>query len=208
MTRPLATIPIALLALALPSLAGCDWSDHDMGKQASVRTYRPDAYFADGAGARPAVPGTIARDDDAVPGIPFAVTHPEPGGATPRDLPIDVTPEAIAAGQQMYTVTCSVCHGRLGNGDGMIVQRGAVRPPSFHVERLRAAPDAHFFDVITQGYGAMYSYNDRVTPQARWEIVAYIRALQTAGATPTVAAADRAALVAAGDPNAPIGGTR
>lgn len=203
MTRTLATISIALLALD-----GCDWSDHDMGKQASARTYHADAYFADGASARPAVPGTIARDADTIPGIPYAVTHPEPAGATPRDNPVVVTAEAIAAGQQMYTVTCSVCHGRLGNGDGMVVQRGAVRPPSFHVDRLRAVADAHYFDVITQGYGAMYSYNDRVTPEARWQIIAYIRALQTAGESPTLAVADRAVLIAGGDPNPPAGGTR
>ena len=198
----------SIIFITLLALAGCDWSDHDMGKQASKRTYRPDAYFADGASARPAVPGTIARDDDAIPGIPYAVTHPEPADATPRDMPIAVTAETLAAGQQMYTVTCSVCHGRLGNGEGMIVQRGAVRPPSFHVDRLRAAADGHYFDVITQGYGAMYSYNDRVTPAARWQIVAYIRALQAAGASPALAVADRRALIAGGDPNAPIGGSR
>src|SRR5438445_306989 len=81
----------------------------------------------------------------------------------------------------------AVCHGRLGNGKGMIVQRGFLQPPSFHIERLKdpkRTPDAHFYNVITYGYGAMFSYNDRVSPRDRWCITAYIRALQAAGDAP------------------------
>jgi len=82
-------------------------------------------------------------------------------------------------GQLLFRVYCSVCHGRLANGEGMIVQRGLTPPPSFHLERLRNAPDAHFYEVITNGYGAMFSYSERIAPEDRWRVVAYIRALQT-----------------------------
>jgi hypothetical protein len=87
----------------------------------------------------------------------------------------------------------------------MIVQRGMVRPPSFHIQRLKDAPDAHFYNVMTQGYGAMFSYNDRVAPYKRWEIVAYIRALQAAPETALGASdQDRAALIAGGDRKTPV----
>jgi mono/diheme cytochrome c family protein len=84
----------------------------------------------------------------------------------------------LARGQQRFGIYCAPCHGFGGDGDGMIVQRGMPRPPSFHSARLRTAPDAHFMAVITQGYGVMYSYADRVAPRDRWAIIAYIRALQ------------------------------
>ena len=94
--------------------------------------------------------------------------------------------------------------GRLGNGDGMIVRRGFTRPPSFYAQRLIDAPDAHFYNVITNGYGAMYGYADRVPPENRWAIVAYIRALQAAPQAheAKLSANDRAALMTDYDPNA------
>jgi len=93
----------------------------------------------------------------------------------------------------------------LGNGQGMIVQRGMTRPPSFHIDRLKSAPDAHFFNVITQGYGAMFPYNDRVPPEDRWAIIAYVRALQSATDVPGVEQSDevKRALIAAGDRSTP-----
>jgi mono/diheme cytochrome c family protein len=84
----------------------------------------------------------------------------------------------LARGRAQFDVFCAPCHARTGNGDGMIVQRGMPRPPSLHMDRLRTADDQHFFDVITNGYGIMYSYAARVPPHDRWAIVAYIRALQ------------------------------
>jgi mono/diheme cytochrome c family protein len=84
----------------------------------------------------------------------------------------------LERGRQRFDINCSPCHGRTGEGNGMIVQRGFPRPPSYFSERLRNASDRHFYDVITHGYGAMYSYADRVEPADRWAIVAYIRALQ------------------------------
>ena len=201
-----------VVILALLGVAGCDLSDHDMGKQPTPRTYRPAEYFADGASARPFVAGTVSRDVGTVPGTPYAARHVtqselETNGATPRDLPVPVTRELLERGQLGYTITCSVCHGRLGSGDGMIVQRGLSRPPSLHAARLVDAPDSHVYDVITQGYGAMYSYNDRLTPEQRWAVVAYVRALQAAGraAMPDEA---RASLNASYDPNRPTGGAR
>jgi mono/diheme cytochrome c family protein len=86
--------------------------------------------------------------------------------------------ETVLRGKILYEVNCMPCHGMSGYGDGMVVQRGFLAPPSYHIEKLRKASDQHFFDVITNGYGAMYSYSYRVTFSERWAIVSYIRALQ------------------------------
>jgi len=96
----------------------------------------------------------------------------------PAPSPPAVTPALLARGQQRFNIYCAPCHDRAGYGDGMIVQRGFPHPPSYHSERLRDAPNQHFYDVITNGYGAMFSYANRVAPKDRWAIVAYIRALQ------------------------------
>jgi mono/diheme cytochrome c family protein len=92
--------------------------------------------------------------------------------------PPAITAQVIARGRERFGIYCSPCHGYDGYGDGIIVARGFPHPPSFHDTRLRAAPAKLFFDTITNGYGAMYSYADRVEPPDRWAIVAYIRALQ------------------------------
>jgi mono/diheme cytochrome c family protein len=107
------------------------------------------------------VPHTIARDEPSKP----------PG-------PPPVTMALLERGQQRFDIYCSPCHSRVGDGNGMIVQRGFPRPPSYYSDALRNAPNQLFYDVITHGYGAMYSYADRVEPKDRWAIVAYIRALQ------------------------------
>jgi mono/diheme cytochrome c family protein len=93
-------------------------------------------------------------------------------------FPLPVTPELVARGQERYNIFCSACHGAVGYGDGMIVRRGYRRPPSMHEDRLRQAPVGHFFDVMTNGWGAMPSYAPQVPVRDRWAIVAYIRALQ------------------------------
>lgn len=98
--------------------------------------------------------------------------------ATPPPPPPPVTPALLQRGQQRFNIYCAVCHGRTGAGNGLVVQRGFPKPPSYFSARLLVAPSQHFYDVITDGYGAMYSYADRVTPADRWAIVAYIRALQ------------------------------
>ena len=93
-------------------------------------------------------------------------------------FPMPVTGETLTRGRERFEIYCAVCHGATGEGTGMIVQRGFPQPPSFHEQRLRDAPVGHFVDVITNGYGVMYSYASRVSPEDRWAIAAYIRALQ------------------------------
>ena len=148
------------LCLAVP-LAGCDQS------MTAQKKYNPLAradLWADGTSARPLPEGTVARGDGA---RQRAVADRPP-----------LTEALLARGQERYNIFCSPCHGLGGNGDGMIVQRGFPPPPSFASPRLRAADAQHVFDVITQGYGVMYSYAARVEPEDRWAIVAYVRALQ------------------------------
>jgi len=99
-------------------------------------------------------------------------------GALAEAFPFPVTREILDRGRERFDIYCTPCHGLSGDGDGMIVQRGFRRPPSLHIDRLRAAPAGHFFDVITNGFGVMYPYDYRVAPRDRWAIVAYIRALQ------------------------------
>lgn len=89
-----------------------------------------------------------------------------------------VTLELLQRGQERFRIYCTPCHSETGDGRGMIVQRGFPPPPSYHTERLRNVPIQHFYDVITNGYGAMYPFADRVPPADRWAIAAYIRALQ------------------------------
>ncbi len=122
---------------------------------------------------------TVARDE------PLTAPSPPP-----------VTMALIERGQQRFDIACAPCHGRTGDGNGLIVQRGFPHPPSYHIERLRNAPSQHFYDVITNGYGIMYSYADRVEPADRWAITAYIRALQTSAnaAASDVPGSERSAL--------------
>lgn len=115
-------------------------------------------------GERPAVAGARARVTDAQ--------------LKTASIPFPVTREVLDRGQERFDIYCSPCHGRTGDGNGMIVQRGFPQPPSFHLDRLRTAPDGHFYDVITHGFGTMYNYAARVKPTDRWAITAYIRALQ------------------------------
>ena len=104
---------------------------------------------------------------------------PQTAGQTDIDyFPIAVTPELVARGQERFDIFCAPCHSRLGDGQGMIVKRGFRQPPSFHIDRLRSAPVGHFFDVMTNGFGAMPDYSQQVSPRDRWAIIAYIRALQ------------------------------
>jgi mono/diheme cytochrome c family protein len=135
-----------------------------MDSQRKYDEYKPAPLFRDGRVLQAPVAGTVARDDPA-------------RQAESADKPV-LTAGLLARGQQEFDIFCSVCHGRTGEGDGMIVQRGMPHPPNFHQDRLRAAPDQHIFDVITAGYGVMYSYASRIAPHDRWAVVAYLRALQ------------------------------
>jgi hypothetical protein len=154
MRRILLKIGLALL------LAGCD---QNMEVQPKYSEYGHAPLFRSGVLRLPPG-GTVARDDlDRE-----AEIHDRPA----------LTRELLARGRQRYGIFCSPCHGTGGDGNGIIVQRGMPRPTSYHRDRLRAADDQHFFDVITNGYGVMYSYVSSVPPRDRWAIVAYIRALQ------------------------------
>ena len=158
---------------------------HNMLSQPRYNAYDESELFIDGMSERPLVSGVVPRPADSSPGIPY-VTVRAPGPAeypvvaTSEKIPVPITRELLLRGMENYNIYCSMCHGLNGAGDGMIVQRGFYPPPSYHIPRLRNSPDSHFFNVITNGYGTMFSYSERVAPADRWAIVAYIRALQIA----------------------------
>lgn len=132
-------------------------------------------FYADHRSARPIISGTVAR------GHLDADTYFYTGKIGSNDgdyLPFPATEQVLERGQQRFNIYCAPCHGELGDGNGMIVQRGFKHPPSYHIERLRKAPIGYFFDVMTNGYGAMPDYSEQVQPADRWAIAAYIRALQ------------------------------
>jgi len=173
-----------------------------------MKPYRSSVFFRDGLSSRPPVEGTIARgflreDTEFFTGkkagrasATTAGTAAPPAGSQPTSasgaapqgaaaypddvevFPIQVTKETVLRGKERYEIFCTACHGLTGNGDGMIVRRGFRRAASFNDDRLRQAPVGHFFDAITNGWGAMPGYAPQLSAQDRWAIVAYIRALQ------------------------------
>ena len=162
----------AALVLGLAAAAGCRQDMHDQPK---YKAFRPSDFFGDDRSARPLVEDTVARGELRADAAYFTGKQ----GATPVDvLPVAVTPALLRRGQERYGIYCTPCHGQTGRGDGMVVQRGYRRPPSFHIERLRNEKTGYFFDVITSGFGAMPDYAAQVTVADRWAIVAYLRALQ------------------------------
>jgi mono/diheme cytochrome c family protein len=161
-----------LLALSLLA-AGC--TQH-MAIQPSYRTYQPSDQFADGASARPIPDDTVARGHAETDTALYA--GKDSTGQDATTFPYPITAEILQRGQDRYDIYCSVCHGFAGDGDGVVVQRGFNPPPSYHTDQLRSAPVGHFFQVITNGFGAMPSYADQIPVDDRWAIVAYIRALQ------------------------------
>ncbi|HZD58419.1 MAG TPA: cytochrome c [Anaerolineales bacterium] len=133
-------------------------------------------FFADGRSARPLITGVVPREgvDIEVP----TPTNQAPSSAGQDEFPIPITLDVVKRGKERYEIFCSPCHGYDGYGRGMIVQRGFSPPPSLHSEQLRQLPASQIYDVITNGFGQMYSYAYRVAPEDRWAIAAYIRALQ------------------------------
>jgi mono/diheme cytochrome c family protein len=195
-------------------LSGCR---RDMQDQPKAIAYRENKFFKDGLSSRPPVEGTVPRgylrEDRAYyfGKKPGAVTQPSPSGSQTgstagstalypddvEDIPIKITALDMDRGQERFNIYCSVCHGMTGHGDGMIARRGFNKPSpaSFHQDRLRQAPAGHFFDAMTNGWGAMPSYASQISVDDRWKIIAYVRALQlsqmppaqpspTPGATP------------------------
>ena len=161
------SLPVALLVLA-----GCRQDMHD---QPRFKPLAMSDFYTDLRSARPPVEGTVARGqlhEDAY-------FYTGKVGANPGDyMPFAVTEGVLARGRERFNIYCSPCHSRLGDGNGMIVQRGYRTPPSYHTDRLRKAPLGYFFDVMTNGFGAMPDYASQIPPRDRWCIVAYIRALQ------------------------------
>jgi mono/diheme cytochrome c family protein len=147
----------------------------DMHIQPRYNALAKSDFFADQRSARPPVPGTVARGELRADSYFYTGKF----GDTPADyMPFPVTMEVLARGRERFNIYCAPCHSRLGDGNGMIPQRGFRHPPSYHIERLRKAPLGYFFDVMTNGFGAMPDYAAQVEPRDRWCIVAYIRALQ------------------------------
>src|SRR5438128_7506830 len=128
-------------------------------------------FFADGMSARPRIPGTVARGEASTVGyLATGKINGQDGDAFPFPITIDV----MNRGEERFNIFCSECHGKVGDGNGMIPSRGYRRPPSYHSDILRAAKNGHFFDVITNGFGAMPSYSGQVPASDRWAIIAYI----------------------------------
>ncbi|MGZ8853301.1 MAG: c-type cytochrome [Thermoanaerobaculia bacterium] len=163
----------AALTLALiAGLAGCR---QQMANQPRYDPYEPSDFFADGMSARPRLAGTVARGEAGVD--PYFETG-KINGQVGDGFPFPVTADVMQRGHERFDIYCSECHGRLGDGNGMIPSRGFRRPPSYHTQALRTAKIGHFFDVMTNGFGAMPSYRTMIPPSDRWAIAAYIRALQ------------------------------
>ena len=147
----------------------------DMQVQPRYNPYDASSFFDDGRSVREPVPGTVARGHLHLDELLYTG---KVDGKDSEVFPFPVTRSDLERGRSEYNIYCSPCHDYTGSGRGMIVLRGFPQPPSFHMDRLRAAPVGHFFDVITNGLGVMYPYNDRVAPEDRWRIAAYVRALQ------------------------------
>jgi mono/diheme cytochrome c family protein len=161
----------ALPMLAL-SFTGCRREMYDQPRSDPLKS---SDFFADGAASRPLPPHTVAQEgfhadtsfDTGKIGTNFL-----------KELPFPVTRQLLERGRERYDIYCSVCHGLTGQGRGIVVQRGFPAPPAYDIPRLRDQPPGYFYDVITRGYGVMFSYANRVDPDDRWAIAAYIRALQ------------------------------
>jgi cbb3-type cytochrome c oxidase subunit III len=160
--------------VSLLVIAGCR---QDMHNQPKYKPLRGSAFFRDGSSARPPVDGTIARgslqEDEAF-------FTGKVGATAIAEMPFPVDESVLERGEDRYNIFCRPCHDGTGSGKGIVVNRGYRPPPSFHDERLRTAPAGHFFDVMTNGFGAMPDYRAQIAPRDRWAVVAYIRALQLA----------------------------
>lgn len=184
-----------LLTFAFASACGVRF---DMQDQPRYKAYKKSEFFSDKRASRDMPEGTVPRgqlrDNKGFytgkidnPDLNAAVTSTTTATGNTLvtsfpnaidEFPIPVTKELIDRGQDRYNIYCIVCHGPVGNADGMIVRRGFVAPPTYHDDRLRNAPVGHFYDVMTNGWGRMSSYAAQIQPADRWAIVAYIRALQ------------------------------
>src|SRR5271165_2652050 len=163
---------LALVLLGACAIGGCENTlRQDMANQPRVNPLAPSEFFADGRSERPAIENTVARGS----------VDNDPLSSVPKDsntFPLPLTKELLLRGQERFGIFCAPCHGAQGNGLGMVAIRGMKHPPSLYDERLRAEPNGYFYDVVTNGFGAMYSYSAQIPPRDRWAIIAYVRALQ------------------------------
>jgi mono/diheme cytochrome c family protein len=166
-----AAIGLALVSSTL-LVAGCR---QDMHNQPKFYPQRSTTFFPDGRSARPQVENTVARNQLHANSYFYTGLI---NGKEGDGMPLPVNMELLQRGQEKYNIYCTPCHSRVGNGAGMIVQRGYRPAGNFHTDRLRNAPLGHFYSVIANGYGAMPEYGTQVAAEDRWAIVAYIRALQ------------------------------
>lgn len=157
----------AALAGSFALLAGCR---QDMADQPKYKPLAPTDFFGDGRSERPLIANTVARGSIA----DDALVIPKDSNA----FPLPVTQQLLERGRDRYKIFCTPCHGLQGDGNGLIAMRGMKHPPSYHSDRLREAPVGHFYDVVTNGFGAMYGYSAQIPPRDRWAIIAYVRALQ------------------------------
>jgi hypothetical protein len=171
--RGTSAVTALLSAVVLLLAAGCR---QEMADQRRYEPLEASSFFPDHRAARPLPMGAVAR------GTLNEDEHLFTGrvkGELATTFPFEITPEVLQRGRERYNIFCTPCHDHVGSGNGMAVRRGFRRPPpSFHMDRLREAPPGHFFDVITNGFGAMNDYAAQIKPRDRWAIVAYVRVLQ------------------------------
>jgi len=183
---------LAAAALAAVLLGGCR---QKMAEQPRYEPLAKSDFFADGRASRPLVPGTVARghlNDDPL------LFEGKVDGKPADVFPFPVTRPVLERGRERFDIFCSPCHGRVGDGNGMVVRRGFPQPQSLHGDRLRGERAGYFFDVVTNGFGRMQGYSAQIPVRDRWAIVAYVRALQLAhhATVDDVPAAERAKLLA------------
>jgi len=185
-------LSLACLGIIVVLLAGCRL---DMHIQPKYLPEEPTNFFSDGRSERQPVPGTVARGQLRVDELLYSGTE---NGVESNRFPFPITRADLERGRERFNIYCTPCHDYTGSGHGMIVQRGFPQPPSYHIQRLRDAPVGHFYQVMTNGFGAMYSYAARIEPADRWRIAAYIRVLQLSenAKIDDVPEADRAKLAA------------
>lgn len=184
-------LTLAGFLLAASVLSGCRQDMHDNPKykayrDGGMRQYPAGVVARGWLAAHPAEPASATGNQQQVQTVNAVLDSANPSAApTPVVIPkgedafpFKITKEILDRGEERFNVSCSHCHGKTGKGDGMIVLRGFKRPPSYHEDRLRQAPASYFYDVMTNGFGAMSSYADQVTIEDRWKIAAYIRVLQ------------------------------
>lgn len=199
--RPRAALAVGVAIVASLALGGCRVPQM-MANQPQFDPYEKSNFFADGSSARPLVEGTVPspRVEGTLAQIGSGPNElfdsGREGGEFSDNFPMPLTSDLMARGHERFDIYCSMCHGRVGDGDGMIVARGYKKPPSFHSDLLRSRRNGYIFDVISNGFGVMPAYRTMIPAADRWAIVAYVRALQASqnATLADVPSGDRASL--------------